>query len=187
MKNWWTHSLILPNRFFFLLLSQSLSNTESDPLWVLFYDFFFLKCRKYRYKQQILLKAKSNELEFTSSLAGDPVLLCCPSLQFWLLGTLFCLIKVLRFFSFFLRKETARAVLVNSWGDHYALPLTDEFLSVGSPFASEQALHLTWRRCRAFCQCLSDSAVSSECTITTERWMKAIIKKYCYIFLYDHC
>lgn len=46
-------------------------------------------------------------------------------------------------FSFFLRRETARAVLVNSWGDHYALPLTDEFLSVGSPFASEQALHIT--------------------------------------------
>lgn len=79
--------LSCPTDFSFFL-DKPLSNTESDPLWILFYDFLF-KCRKYRSKQQILLKDKSNELEFTSSLAGDPVLLCCPSLQFWLLGTLF--------------------------------------------------------------------------------------------------
>lgn len=27
-----------------------------------------------------------------------------------------------------------RAVLINSWGDHSALPLTDEFLSLVVPF-----------------------------------------------------
>lgn len=43
----------------------------------------------------------------------------------------------------FLRGETVRAVLVNYGGDYCAVPLTDEFLSVGSPFASEQSLDLT--------------------------------------------
>ncbi|NXP35593.1 CASP8 protein, partial [Leiothrix lutea] len=75
-----TVTYLAQQTFFLLLLSKSLSNAESDPQWILFFCFLF-KCRKYRSKQLILLKAKSNEFKFTSSLEGDPVLLCCPSLQ----------------------------------------------------------------------------------------------------------
>lgn len=31
----------------------------------------------------------------------------------------------------FLRGETVRAFLINSWGDHCVLPLIDEFLTLG--------------------------------------------------------
>lgn len=109
--------------------------TEGDLLWILFYDFLF-KCRKYRSKQQILLKAKSNEsmrnLQVALQLSEPTVLMT------W------CFVlsnKSFKDFPSCLRGETVRAVQVNSWGDHCALPLTDDFLSLGSPFTSEQPLH----------------------------------------------
>lgn len=72
---------------FFLSHYQTQKFTHCGYYFIIF--FLFLNAENTDLSNRSFSRLRPVSLEFTKSLAGDPVLLCCPSLQFWLLGTLF--------------------------------------------------------------------------------------------------